>query len=94
MTSHLTNPKQIADAGERIYRDKFQKEFEGKYNGEFVAIDVTTETAHLGKTVDEAIAAARASNSKGIFHLIRVGFPSAYQVSYSYRNASSDWIFG
>lgn len=90
----FNNPKAIADAGERIYREKFQAAFEPEHSGEYVAINVVTETASLGKTPEQAFEAARASDMDGVFHLIRVGFPGAFQISYQGRHGTQDWLFG
>ena len=38
MPSPLTSPKGIAEAGERIYREKYQTDLESNHSGEFVAI--------------------------------------------------------
>lgn len=102
----FNNPKAIADAGERIYREKFQMEsgdpsdgprrpsFESEHSGEFVAINVVAETAHLGATPEEAFNAARKADQNGVFHLIRVGYPGAFQMSYQHKHDTQDWLFG
>ena len=95
MSVQMSNPKAVAEAGDRIYRAKFQESFEQQHRGKFVAIDVNSEEAYLGDTPEEAINKARQASPKGAFHLVRVGFPSAFQISYArpaYGN--QDWIFG
>ncbi len=77
------NPRAIAEAGERIYRDKYQKEYEAKHLGKFVAIDVQTEESYLGDTSEGALSAGRNVASKTVFHLVRVGSPGAFRVSYT-----------
>ena len=86
------NPKAIAETGEKIYREKYQKDFEAKHLGKFVAVDVGTEDTYLGETSEEALSAARHASPKGVFHLVRVGAPGAFRVSFS-SNASVDWFF-
>jgi len=93
MQVNLTNPKAIAQTGEQIYLHQFKKEYEEIHIGKFVAINVIAETASLGDTPEGALDAARAADPKGIFHLIRVGFPSAYQISYAIPQTSPDWLF-
>ena len=88
----FNNPKLIAEHGERIYSEKFREKFEKDYLGKFVAIDVTTDNAYLGDTPEEAYGDARKQSPKGVFHLIRVGAPGAFKVSYT-SNASMDWVF-
>ena len=93
MTSDpFLNPKAIVEAGERIYRDKYQKEYEANHRGKFLAIDVQTEEAYLGDTSEEPLRAGRNVSPKGIFHLVRVGSPGAFRVSYT-SNANVDWLF-
>ncbi len=94
MSASLTNPKAVAEAGERIYREKFQKEYEKVYLGKFVAINVQKESAHVGDSAEEALRVAREADDKGIFHLMRVGFPSAFQLAHLHPHADKDWIFG
>ena len=88
----FNNPRLIAEHGERIYSDNFREKFEKEYLGKFVAIDVTTEKAYVGDSPEEAYGTARQNSPKGVFHLIRVGSPGAYKVSYT-SNAAMDWIF-
>lgn len=88
----LSNPKAIAEAGEKIYREKYQAEFEEKYRGQFVAIDVLTGEAYRGDLPEEALEKGRKASPKRLFHLIRVGSAGAFRVSYS-SNAIHDWIF-
>ena len=37
------NPNAIAETGERIYRDKYQQEYEANHFGKFLAIDIRAE---------------------------------------------------
>jgi uncharacterized GH25 family protein len=103
----FNNPKAIADAGERIYREKVldsgdpstsdgsrHPSFESEHSGEYVVINVVAETAHLGATPEEAFNAARKADQNGVFHLIRVGYPGAFQMSYQYGHDTQDWLFG
>jgi len=95
MSTQFSNPKMIAEAGEKIYREKFQKNFETNHAGEFVAINVNNGEAILGSTPEAALEKARAQDPQGVFHLIRVGFPSAFQISHARSESSDpDWIFG
>lgn len=87
----IMNPKDLATRGENIYRDKYQDAFEVEHDGKFVAIDVYTEDFYLGDTPDEALRHAREANPGGLFHLIRVGSPGAYRVSYS-QDVHNEWF--
>jgi len=87
-------PKAIAERGEQIYRLKYQADFEANHHGKFVAVNVNTQAATLGATPDEALENAHSADPKGMFHLIRVGFPSAFQISYAASDSRIDWLFG
>ncbi len=90
----LTNPKAIAENGERIYRERYKEEYERDHVGKYVAINVRTETATLGDSPEETLAAASKKEPGGLFHLIRIGFPGVYSVSYARNHGPQDWIFG
>jgi hypothetical protein len=87
----ITNPAEIIEIGERIYKEKYQLEYEPKYGGSFLAINVLDGMAYLGETSAGALEKARATAPSGIFHLIRIGSPGAFRVSYS--NGALDWLF-
>jgi hypothetical protein len=87
----LSDPKAVADAGERIYERQYRADFEKQHPGRFVAIDVLTEKAFLGDRPEEALQRAKEANPQGIFHLIRVGAPGAFRVSRT-SHASGDWV--
>jgi hypothetical protein len=69
--------KRIGEAGERIYRERYQAEFEARYRGKLVAIDIFTERAFIASTMSEAGEQARAARPGTLVHYIRVGFPAA-----------------
>lgn len=82
MAAITFNPKAIAEAGEDIYRRKYKTEWESKYLGDFVVIDVAGEQAFRGETPEAAYEAARKRSAKGPFHLIKIGEAGAFRVSY------------
>ena len=77
----FSDPKAIVEAGEAIYRDMYQRDFEQNQHGKFVAINVNTKVATLSETAGEALLKAREADPQGVFHLIRVGFTGAFQLS-------------
>jgi hypothetical protein len=87
-----SNPQAIADQGERIYTERYKAQFEAEHLGKFVAIDIKTGHATLGNTSDEALENAKKTNPTGLFHLIRVGSPGAFRVSYA-SNGNNDWLY-
>jgi len=90
----LSDPAAVAELGERIYQERYKEQYEEKHHGKFVAIDITSGEAYLGETSDEALQKAKEHNEKGLFHLIRVGFPGAFRVSYTAppKKATLDWF--
>lgn len=88
----LSHPKAIAELGEKIYHERYRAAFEAVHMGQFVVIDVTTGEAYLGPTAETAYESARRAAPRGLFHLVRVGEPGAFRVSYS-SDAHLDWVF-
>lgn len=76
------SPQDIAARAEQIYLTRYKDEFEKNYRGQFAAIDVDTGRAFVGKTAEEALKTAEAAIQGGFFHLIRIGSPGFYHVSY------------
>jgi hypothetical protein len=87
----LSNPKAVVEAGERIYKEKYQRDFEAAHLGKFAVIEVKTGKAYLGDTPEDAFENGRKGAPEGVFHLIKVGSPGAYRVSYA--GSASDWLF-
>ena len=90
-TPSISSPKALAERAESIYRDKYQEQYEDAYEGKFVAIDVSTEEAYVGESPEEALKKAREADETGLFHLIKVGFPGAFRVSYT-SDAADHWF--
>jgi hypothetical protein len=88
----LSDPRSVAEAGERIYKEKYRDEYEKTHAGEFVAIDVLSQQAYIARTPSDALKLARDASPSGIFHLIKIGSAGAFQVSHS-LNARPDWLF-
>jgi hypothetical protein len=91
MGTRFSNPQAIATAGEEIYKS-FQQDLEQTHRGQFVAVNVKTKGYHLGESAEAALENARAAEPDGLFHLIRIGFPGAFQISHAFQNPSSDWL--
>ncbi|MDB5956730.1 hypothetical protein [Ramlibacter sp.] len=72
----------IVRKGDRIYADRYQQQFEAKYPDQFAVIEVSSGAAFVAQFPEEAIAKAQAAVSQGSLHLIRIGAPSAFQLSY------------
>lgn len=91
---NFTNPKEIVEAGEKIYAERYKLDYEQKFGGKFVAIDVLTGEATVADFPEDALEAGRKKNATGLFHLIKIGSPGAFRVSsFSPENARSNWVF-
>ncbi|MFQ5927025.1 MAG: hypothetical protein ACE5MH_06275 [Terriglobia bacterium] len=88
----LTNPKEIGERGEQIYEKKYKDEYEARHKGKFAAIEVYSEQAFVAETPERALDEGRKAVPEGVFHLIRVGSPGAFRVSYT-SDANVDWLF-
>ena len=88
----LTDPGKIAAAAERIYNERYRKRFEKNHSRKFVVIDVKSGEAYPGEFAEDALRSARQRAPYGVFHLIRVGSPGAFRVSFvGKRTASWNW---
>lgn len=80
-TAGLSTPDTIVRAAEKIYREKYQEEYEKDHRGQYVVIDVRSEKAYLDDRSGRAIKAARQDSPNGIFHLMRVGSRAAFKTT-------------
>lgn len=87
-----SNPKAIAETGEKIYNEKYRAQYEADHSGKFVAINIRTEHATLGDTPEKALEDGKNADSSGVFHLIKIGSPGAFRVSYA-QHGSNDWLY-
>ena len=67
------NPKLSAEIGRRIYDERYRRDFEAKYRGKYVAIELETGVATVGDNMNDAMEKARTAVPEGWFHVIRVG---------------------
>ena len=73
----LETPEKIAAAGERIYARR-KDEHEHGESARWAAVDVVGENVFTADSAHEAIEQGRAAAPTGVFHLIRIGFPTAF----------------
>lgn len=79
--------EEIVRRGEAIYREKHQKDLESRCPGQFVAVDVTTSEATISGAPEEAVRQAREKHPEGLFHLIRIGHPAAFEAGWHMSSA-------
>jgi len=84
-------PHDINDRGNAIYKRKFKEIYEKEHLGKFLAIDVETEEGYLGDSPEQAIEAAQAQNINGFFHLVKIGSPGVFRVSFT-RSRAHDGV--
>ena len=84
----LKSPTEIVGAAEKIYNERYREEYEKSFHDHFVIIDIRTGLAYHEEWPERALAVAREKAPNGIFHMIRVGSPGAFRVSYTRENAS------
>jgi hypothetical protein len=86
-----SNPKAIAELGEKIYDERYRAQYEAEQTGKFVAVNVRTEHATLGDTPEQALEQAKRDDPSGVFHLIRVGSAGAFRVGYTLHDTEEVW---
>jgi len=70
----------LAERAERIYSEQYKEEFERKYWGQYVKIDLNTGKAYVGKTEKEAREKAHNDAPKGFYCTIGVGFDASIRM--------------
>ena len=83
-------PDAISEKGQALYREKFQAEYEQKYPGKYLAIDVNSGEGFLADTPDAAVEALLRKNQHAYYHVVRIGASGVYRVGYT-QHAPSQW---
>lgn len=86
----LDDPGAVALEGERIYELRYRSDFECRFPDQFAAIDVQSGQAFVGPFPEDAMRHAISSGGERVLHLIRIGSPSAYRMSFFLGSASAD----
>lgn len=71
------NTQDVARQAKRIYKEQLQASLEESHKNEFVAIEPVSGEYFLGRTLSEAIGAARREHPDRLAHAIRVGHKAA-----------------
>jgi hypothetical protein len=86
----IKDPAAFAHKAEAIYARKYRADYELRYHGQIVAIDVPSEEAFVGKTELAALNKARRKHPDHVFYFLRVGYKAALRVaSPQYRGIHS-----
>lgn len=71
-----TDIQKIAAAGAKIY-ETIKLKYESAQNGKFLAIDIDSKDAFIGKTSSEAVELARKAHPNKVFYVVKIGFSAA-----------------
>ncbi len=77
-----SSPQRISERAVEIYNgldDAIKK----AHAGHFMVVDVKSGQHYIAEFSEDAFQLARKDAPHGIFHLIRIGAPSAFKVSFS-----------
>ena len=75
---------EVARKGEEIYQQRLREQLEKTHRGMFVAIEPASGDYYIGRTLEEASAAARQAHPGQLMYGLRVGFPSVVEFGYAY----------
>lgn len=64
--------QKIAQEGSKIY-ETIKVQYEPIHVGEFLAIDVESKDAYLGKTSSDAVEVARKAHPNKVFYVVKIG---------------------
>lgn len=87
----LNTPDKIAAAGEKIYEERYRAKLEPEQNGQFIAIDVATGEGYIGEFPEIATKKANEAAPLAVIHLIRIGAPGGFKVSYNLTHHNDWW---
>jgi hypothetical protein len=73
----------IVKEGSKIY-EKIKGQYEPKYVGKFLAIDITTKKSYLAETSAEGVEKAREAHPDTVFYVVKIG----YEVTESFARMS------
>jgi hypothetical protein len=77
LTWAMSLPREIAVKGVEIYKAKYKHNYEKRYFGQYIAIDVESSEAFVASSAAAAIHGAQGNGKGGaLFHLIRIGYRS------------------
>lgn len=77
------NVQKLADEGSKVY-EKIKSQYEPKYIGKFLAIEVESKKAYMGKDGAEALVLARKNHPDKVFYLVKIGYAAAETIAKSY----------
>ena len=82
---NASETQQFVRKAEELYESRLRPILEAEHRDEFVAIEPESGDYFLGKTLSEAIAAARRSHPDRLAHTMRVGHKAALHFGLNVR---------
>jgi hypothetical protein len=73
----------VARRAEQIYEQRLRTELEKTHRGYFVCIEPDSGDYFLGSRMEEATAAARKAHPGRLTYILRIGFPSSFEIGYA-----------
>ena len=95
LQTELVSTSEIVEKAEKIYAERHRQACERDHLGAYAVIDLTDGAIYIGEFAEIAFEKAKESSPKGIFHLIRIGAPSAFNLGFlgsQYVNVSAGGI--
>ncbi|HUE74127.1 MAG TPA: hypothetical protein VMP01_24815 [Pirellulaceae bacterium] len=72
-----TNSTTTAQQAERLYDQQLRRQLEISHPNAFIAIEPDSGDYFLGRTLSEAVGAARQQHPDRLVHAMRIGHPAA-----------------
>jgi hypothetical protein len=85
----ISNVDPVTQAGEQIYRERYQAQYEANHFGKYLAIDVVTGEAALADEAVDALERAHQANPDHMLYLLKIGSRGVYQLGSRLSNALS-----
>jgi hypothetical protein len=79
----------ITEAGEQIYRERYQAQYEASHFGKYLAIDVVTGEATLADEAVDAMERAHEANPEHMLYLLKIGHRGIGRAGWRLSNALS-----
>lgn len=76
---------QLVRSAEKLYAEKLREQLEEAHVDEFVAVEPVSGDYYLGRTLSEAIGAARSAHPDRLSHAMRIGHKTALHFGVNLR---------
>lgn len=81
----ISSLDELVNRAETLYAEKLRSQLEASHQNEFVAVEPVSGDYYLGKTLSEAVAAARDAHPDRLSHAMRIGHQAALHFGVSLR---------